>query len=189
MRMSGLMERSWCFYKFWFQVLILYYWKSWTICSLNFRANSFYELVVCRLSKTFSFTLLGENEKIVKSTIGEFALFFFSYVVYNFTSSPRIWEKKNRGEGVGKEKQYLYSIALELLSMGSLKQLWWWLFMQNIEKNGGWTIEVVRGLHGVNLWKSNRGGWDWLSRLLDSSLGMAPELDFNETYFTEIHIS
>lgn len=105
MRMSGLMERSWCFYKFWFQVLILYYWKSWTICSLNFRANSFYELVVCRLSKTFSFTLLGENEKIVKSTIGEFALFFFfSYVVYNFTSSPRIWEKKKQGWGGGEGK-------------------------------------------------------------------------------------
>ena len=54
---------------------------------------------------------------------------------------------------MGKEKQYLYSIALELLSMGSLKQHWWWLFMQNMEKNGGWTIEVVRGLHGVGLWK------------------------------------
>ena len=151
MHMNGVMECGWCFYKFLFQVLMLYYWKSWTICSLNLSAKSFYELVVCRLSKAFSFTILGENVKIVKPTIGAFALFFPMLCITSLVHLE--YKKKNRGDGVGKEKQYLYSIALELLSMGSLKQHWWWLFMQNMEKNGGWTIEVVRGLHGVGLWK------------------------------------
>lgn len=103
MRMSGLMERSWCFYKFWFQVLILYYWKSWTICSLNFRANSFYELVVCRLSKIFSFTLLGEwkNCKINNWRVCSF--FFFPMLC--ITSLVHLeYEKKKQGWGGGEGK-------------------------------------------------------------------------------------
>ena len=102
MHMNGVMECGWCFYKFLFQVLMLYYWKSWTICSLNLSAKSFYELVVCRLSKAFSFTILGENVKIVKPTIGAFALFFPMLCITSLVHLE--YKKKKQGWGCGEGK-------------------------------------------------------------------------------------